>query len=71
MVTGKIWRVGDSYVVTIPPKEMERQHLREGDVVDIELRNPNAAHTLTPEIVAAVNRSLVERAEDYRYLRDN
>ncbi len=60
MVAGKIWRVSDSYVVTIPMKEMERQHLREGDVVDIELRNPNAAHTLTPKIVAAVNRSLVE-----------
>jgi len=54
MVTEKIWRVGDSYVVIVPPEEMERQGLHEGDVVGFEVRRLAGTSPLAPEIVAAV-----------------
>ena len=52
MIAGRIRKAGNSYVVTIPPKEMEKRSLHEGqlvgfDPVPMELR-PVAPPRLTP-----------------------
>lgn len=36
MVTGVLRRQGDGYVVDVPREEVERLHLREGEVVTLE-----------------------------------
>ncbi len=38
MVTGVLRRLGDSYVVEVPRDEVHRLHLREGEVVTLDLR---------------------------------
>ncbi len=47
MVTQKVRKVGNSYVVTIPREELERQHIVEGDMVGIEIRKVQVS--LRPE----------------------
>lgn len=72
MITSKIWKAGNSYVVTIPREQMEARGLHLGQIVGIdpiplELR---AVDPLTPEQRAAgwrtqlkVERELEERIE--------
>ena len=55
MIAGKIWRAGNSYVVTIPREEMEARGLQVGqlvgiDPVPVEVR---PVERLTPEQRAA------------------
>ena len=55
MIAGKIWKSGNSYVVTIPREELEARGLHLGQIVGIdpvplELR---AVEPLTPEQRAA------------------
>ena len=38
MITGRVRKRGNSYVVTIPREEMERLNIADGDLVDIEIR---------------------------------
>ena len=59
MIAGRIRKTGNSYVVTIPPKEMEARGLHEGqlvgfDPVPVELR-PVAPPRLEPDAEADTN----------------
>ena len=36
MITGRVRKTGNSYVVTIPREEMERLNIADGDLVGIE-----------------------------------
>lgn len=72
MIAGKIWKAGNSYVITIPREEMEMRGLQVGqmigiDPVPVEIRPVNP---LTPEQRAAgwktqaeVKQELEERIE--------
>jgi putative addiction module antidote len=68
MITQKIRRVGNSFVVTIPKEEVERQNLQEGDFVGIEVRKVQLKPEMSPEVRAAFERSWKAYEEDYRYL---
>ncbi len=70
MLTQKIRRVGNSFVVTIPKEEAERQDLHEGDFVGIEIRKLNLKPEMSPEVRAAFERSWKAYEADYRYLSE-
>ncbi len=70
MLIQKVRRVGNSYVVTIPREEMERQHLSEGDEIAIEVRKVEIRPQMSPEVRAAFERSLDTYTADYEYLKD-
>lgn len=53
MIVGKLRKVGNSYVVTIPRVEMKRLDLREGQQVSLEVRP-----TLTRELREAYESEL-------------
>jgi antitoxin component of MazEF toxin-antitoxin module len=50
MVTGKLRRSGNSFIVTIPRDEIERLRLEEGQMVSVEVRPVEVRPTLTPEL---------------------
>ncbi len=78
MIAGRIRKAGNSYVVTIPPREMETRGLHEGqlvgfDPVPVELR-PVAPPRLAPEeeedFSSDVAHEQVRREWDERLARD-
>ncbi|MDQ6662080.1 MAG: AbrB/MazE/SpoVT family DNA-binding domain-containing protein [Chloroflexota bacterium] len=71
MITQKLRRVGNSFVVTIPKEEAERQNLQEGDLVGIEVRKVHLKPEMSPEVKAAYERSWELYEADYRYLADH
>lgn len=72
MVYQKVRKAGNSYVVTIPKEEMEKQGLKEGDMVGVEVRKMEV--TMRPRLspgLAATAERLMERFDaDLRYLAD-
>ena len=68
MITQKIRKVGNSYVVTIPRSEMERQQLKDGDVVAVEVRRMELRPALRPEIRRILDAHWAEDEPAYRYL---
>lgn len=71
MVIQKVRRVGNSFVVTIPKEEMERQGLHEGDEIAVEVRRVTVRPEMSPDVRAAFERSLQTYAADYEYLKDH
>ena len=71
MITQKIRRSGNSYIVTVPREEIERQGLREGDLVGVEIRKLDVRPALTPELRAAMERSWDRAEAAYRYLAEH
>lgn len=67
----KIRRAGNSYVVTIPKEEVERQGLQDGDLVGLEVRKLDPRPALTPELAAAMERSWGRAEAAYRYLAEH
>lgn len=66
MIAGKIWKAGNSYVVTIPREELEARGLRVGqmvgiDPIPVEIR---PVQPLTAEQRTAGWRTQEEAAED-------
>lgn len=66
MIAGKIWKAGNSYVVTIPREELEARGLRVGqmvgiDPIPVEIR---PVQPLTAEQRASGWRTQEEVAED-------
>jgi hypothetical protein len=47
---------------------MERQNLREGDMVSLEVRKVDYQVQLAPDVLAALQRSLDSYKDDYDYL---
>ncbi len=70
MITQKLQRVGDSYVVTIPEEEVERQNLREGDIVEVTVRKLADWPELSPEVREAYERTWAAHEAAYRYLAE-
>jgi antitoxin component of MazEF toxin-antitoxin module len=50
MITAKLRKVGNSYVVTVPREEIERKQLREGQLVALELNGVEMRPVLAPDL---------------------
>ena len=70
MIWQKLRKVGNSYVVTIPKEEIERQQLQEGQLLAIEIRPAEIYPTLSPELREAFEESWQCNEAGYRYLAD-
>ena len=71
MRTQKIRRVGNGLVLTVPKEIVEKQGLREGDTVGIEIRKMELRPILPPDVRSAFERSWELYEEDYRYLAEH
>jgi antitoxin component of MazEF toxin-antitoxin module len=70
MVTAKLRKTGNSLVVTIPPDELDRLGLREGDIVGIEVRKLQLRPEMSPEVRAAFDHVVKEYSKGIEYLKD-
>jgi antitoxin component of MazEF toxin-antitoxin module len=68
MLTATLRKRGNSYTVTIPPEEVEKQNMHEGDLVGIEIRKLEIRPQMSPEVRAAFEYAVKEYAEDIEYL---
>lgn len=71
MVMQKVRISGNSYVVTIPKEEVERQGLREGDMIAFEVRKVDYQIRMDPDVRIALEHSLNMYEDDYEYLGTN
>lgn len=67
----KVWKTGNSLVVTIPRDEIERQGIAEGELVEVVVHKVEIRRALTPVMQAALDESLAEDQEALRYLAEN
>jgi putative addiction module antidote len=70
MITQKLRKVGNSYVVTIPRDEIERLGIEEGQLLAVEVQPVEVRPILPPDIRAAAERSWQRSEKAYRYLAD-
>jgi antitoxin component of MazEF toxin-antitoxin module len=68
MITQKLRKVGNSYVVTIPRAEVERQQLHEGDLLAVDVRRLEVRPALRPAIRRILEEHWEEDEPAYRYL---
>ncbi len=68
MVIGKLRKVGNSFVVTVPRQEMEALGLSEGDIVVVEIRKAEVRPMLRPDIREMADESWKRNEAGYRYL---
>lgn len=68
MVIGKIRKVGNSLVVTVPKEEAEELELREGDLVTMDIRKAEVRPVLRPELRKLAEESWERNQSGYRYL---
>jgi antitoxin component of MazEF toxin-antitoxin module len=59
---------GNSIVITIPREEMERAGVREGDMVDFQIRPVDIRPRLTPALAAALKIELENGKNALDYL---
>lgn len=71
MIWQKLRKVGNSYVVTIPREEIERQHLEEGQLVSLEIRPAEIRPAISPDLRKAFEESWQQNEQTYRYLAEN
>ena len=71
MIHQKVRKVGNSYVVTIPKAEVERQQLREGQLVSVEIRPLEIRPELRPELRRVLEESWSKDEPAYRYLAEH
>ena len=50
MVTGKLRRSGNSFIVTVPREEVERLGLAEGDLISLEVRRAEVRPVLAADL---------------------
>ncbi|MCA1669702.1 MAG: AbrB/MazE/SpoVT family DNA-binding domain-containing protein [Thermomicrobia bacterium] len=70
MIAQKLRRSGNSYIVTIPREEVERQGLTEGEMVVIEVRAAEIRPKLRPELRPLSEKSWQRHETAYRKLAD-
>ncbi|MEA2593826.1 MAG: Antidote-toxin recognition MazE, bacterial antitoxin [Thermomicrobiales bacterium] len=70
MIRQQLRKVGNSFVVTIPKKEVERQGLHEGQLLGIEVTPLEVRPVLRPELREALEASWERNEAGYRYLAD-
>jgi len=68
VIQQKLRKVGNSYVVTIPRAEIERQHLAEGQLVAVEIQALDVQPRLADDLRVAVMRTWEQDEPAYRYL---
>ncbi len=71
MLWQKLRKVGNSYVVTIPKEEVERQHLQDGQLLSIEIRPAEIRPVISPDLRKAFEESWQQNEQAYRYLAEN
>jgi antitoxin component of MazEF toxin-antitoxin module len=57
MIIQKLRKVGNSYVVTIPKEEVERQNLEEGVLLTVEIRPAEVRPIMPPDMRQAFEES--------------
>ncbi len=70
MIVQKIRRSGNSYIVTIPREELERQGLSEGEMAIIEVRAAEIRPKLPPRLRTLAEQSWQEHETAYRKLAE-
>lgn len=68
MVVGRVRKVGNSLVVTVPKEEAEALELHEGDLVAMEIRKAEVRPVLRPDLRKLAEESWEQNKEGYRYL---
>ena len=68
MVIGKIRKVGNSLVVTVPREEAEALELHEGDLVAVDIRKAEVRPVLRPDLRKLAEESWERNQDGYRYL---
>jgi putative addiction module antidote len=71
MIWQKLRKVGNSYVVTIPKEEIERQNLKEGQMLAIEVQPVEIRPVPSPALRQAFEESWRRNEAAYRYLAEN
>lgn len=71
MIWQKLRKVGNSYVVTIPKEEIERQDLKEGQMLAIEVQPVEIRPVPSPALRLAFEESWRRNEAAYRYLAEN
>ena len=71
MVVGKIRKVGNSLVVTVPKEEAEMLELHEGDLVTMDIRKAEVRPVLRPDLRKLAEESWARNEPAYRYLREH
>lgn len=66
----KVWRVGNSLVVSITEEEAEKLDIHEGDLANVQLQKIELPPVIRPEVREALKRAIVELAPDLEYLKD-
>ena len=70
MIVSTIRKVGNSYVVTVPKEMMERDALREGQSVALELTPVEVRPVLRPELKAILDEDREWLMPGLTYLAD-
>jgi antitoxin component of MazEF toxin-antitoxin module len=68
MVTAKLRRVGNSFVVTVPREEIERKQLQEGQLVSIEVNPVEVRPALSPDLRETFETELAQSREALDFL---
>lgn len=71
MIIQKLRKVGNSYVVTIPKEEVERQNLEEGELLTVEIRPAEVRPIMPPDMRQAFEESWRRNEDAYRYLAEH
>jgi antitoxin component of MazEF toxin-antitoxin module len=70
MIQQKLRKVGNSFVVTIPKDEVERQGLVEGQLLAVKVQPLEIVPALSHELRQIFEESWEYNEEGYRYLAD-
>lgn len=68
MIQQQLRKVGNSFVVTIPKEEVERQGLQEGQLLGVEVTPLEIRPVLRPELREALDEMWETDEPAYRYL---
>ena len=70
MITGKLRRSGNSFIVTVPKEEVDRLRLVEGQLVSVEVRPMEVRPVLSPELREWIDKVFPQHAAALRSLVD-
>jgi antitoxin component of MazEF toxin-antitoxin module len=70
MIQQKLRKQGNSYVVTIPKDVVERQHLREGMLLFVDVQPAEVRPVLSQDVRQAFEESWEQNAAGYRALAE-
>jgi len=71
MISGKLRKSGNSFVVTIPRDEIDRLGLSEGQLVSVEVRPAEVRPVLAADLREAFETEFKKGRDGLRYLAEN